>query len=126
MKVPDDKVRLAVVSCLFVIPLDEYEQEEIDSLTKTVTNCKNIAAGETELVLSTIYWVFAKFALGNGEEIESCEMFQEKFGERTINEALYILKKNLLRVVDDEDEDQEKVSLSVSILNFIKCASRQP
>lgn len=75
LKVPDDKVRLAVVSCLFVIPLDEYEQEEIDSLTKTVTNCKNIAAGETELVLSTIYWVFARFALGNGEEIESCELF---------------------------------------------------
>ena len=28
--IPDDGVRLAVVECLFVVPLDEFEQDEIN------------------------------------------------------------------------------------------------
>jgi len=53
--IPDDDVRLAVVECLFVVPLDEFEQDEINSITKVLSLCTNIGAGRTELVLSVIY-----------------------------------------------------------------------
>ena len=29
LAIPDDNVRLACVECLFVVPLDEFDQEEI-------------------------------------------------------------------------------------------------
>ena len=46
-----------------------------------------------------------------------------KFGENTMNEALSILMRNLVRVSDLEDDDKEKYALSLSILNFIKVSS---
>jgi len=50
-------------------------------------------------------------------------MFMRKFGEQTVNEALTILNKNLNRISDHEDEDNEKYVLSLSILNYLKAAS---
>ena len=35
--IPDDDVRLAVVQCLFVVPLDEFEQDEINQITKVLS-----------------------------------------------------------------------------------------
>jgi hypothetical protein len=43
-----------------------------------------------------------------------------------INQSLTILRKNQLREVDDEDEEEEKYTLSLSILNFLKFVSRDP
>jgi hypothetical protein len=40
--------------------------------------------------------------------------------------GLDILRRNLMRVVEDEDEDGEKYALSLSIVNFIKASSRCP
>lgn len=33
LNIPDDNVKLAVVSCLFVVPLDELESDEITQIT---------------------------------------------------------------------------------------------
>jgi len=54
-------VRLAVVRCLYVVPLDEFDADEIEKITSIMTTCNNICAGETELILSTIYWICTKF-----------------------------------------------------------------
>jgi hypothetical protein len=53
--VPDDDVRLAVVQCLYVVALEEFDLEEIGHITKILGECPNIGAGRTELVLSVIY-----------------------------------------------------------------------
>jgi len=45
LAVPDDTVKLAVVSCLFVVPLDELESDEISQITAIMTQCNNIGAG---------------------------------------------------------------------------------
>ena len=65
-----------MVSCLFVVPLDELEPNEIAKITKVMTNCNNIGAGKTELVLSTIYWICGKLVLSDIEEVESSRIFQ--------------------------------------------------
>ena len=32
LNVPDDGVRLAVVKCLFVVPIDQFDSEEINQI----------------------------------------------------------------------------------------------
>ena len=65
LAIPDDDLRLMVVRSLFVVPLDDFSADEIEQITKIMSNCNNIGAGKTELVLSTIYWILTKFVLGN-------------------------------------------------------------
>ena len=128
LEIPNDDVRLAVVKCLFVIPIREFQMSEIAHITKIMSNCNNIGAGKTEHVLSTIYWICTKFVCGDteGEEGSSARIFQEKFGEKTVNEAVNILQRNLIRIVEVEEEDVEKYTLSLSILNFLKASSDKP
>ena len=64
LAVPNDDVKLAVVKCLFVVPLDELDEPEIKQIVAIVGNCNNISSGKTELVLSTVYWICFKLANG--------------------------------------------------------------
>lgn len=45
LKIPDDNVRLAVVECLLVVPLDEFDFGEISIVTNVISTCTNIGAG---------------------------------------------------------------------------------
>ena len=127
LMVPDDGVRLAVVRCLFVVPEDQFDSEELYQICKIMGSCVNIGAGQTELVLSTIYWILTKLVLGDPKESSDnvYKTIQRKFGDQSINEALNILSKNLIRITD-EDEDEEKYALSMSIINFLKASSKAP
>jgi uncharacterized protein Smg (DUF494 family) len=60
LSIPDDNVRLAVVECLLMVPLDEFDLDEIKVITKVVSGCNNIGAGRTEVVVSVIYWILTK------------------------------------------------------------------
>ena len=53
---------------------------------------KNIGAGKTELVLSQIFFMLIKFTIETEED--SGKSFRLKFGEKAINEALDILRRN--------------------------------
>ncbi len=67
--------------------------------------CKNISAGETELILSTFYWIITKFSSLNPDESNSASVFQVKFGEVSVLEALNILDRNLERETEDEEDE---------------------
>lgn len=62
LAIPNDDVKLAVVKCLFVVPLDELDIEEISQIVKIVEDCNDISSGKTELVLSTVYSIKFKLA----------------------------------------------------------------
>ena len=81
----------------------------------------NIGVGNTEIVLSYIFWIITN--LVKDQETTSGHLFRTKFCSEAIEIALNVLQKNQLRVVDDEDEEIEKYTLSVSILNFLKYVS---
>lgn len=49
-----------------------------------------------------------------------------KYGERAIAEALDILTRNLSRNLNEEDEEDEKLALSMSCVHFLKFASASP
>lgn len=128
LNIMDDNVRLAVVQCLFVVKLDDFDSDEISKITRIMSNCNNIGAGKTEMVLSTIYWICTKFVVKPLQEPDidhhSSDIFMMKFGEKSIKDAINILHRNLIRDVQLMEDDEEKYTLSVSILNFIKASSK--
>lgn len=92
LEVPNDDVKLAVVECLNNVPLSEFDTEEIATIIRLLSQCKNIGAGKTELVLAKIFWIITK--LCKDKEEESGKNFRIKFGERAVGEALEILIRN--------------------------------
>ena len=83
LKIPADEVKLAVVNCLFVVPQDELDKNEIEQIINIMSTCNNISAGETELVLSTVYWICNKFVElpDDGTFADSSIIFQKDYGE---------------------------------------------
>jgi hypothetical protein len=43
------------------VPLDELSDQEISGIVRIMSDCNNIGAGSTELVLSTAYWICTNF-----------------------------------------------------------------
>ena len=83
---------------------------------------QNIGAGKTEIVLSYIFWILTKMILDRSSN--AGRVFRSKFGMSAINQSLKIMLKNQLREVEDDDEEIEKYTLALSILNFLKVASK--
>jgi hypothetical protein len=73
--IPDDNVKLAVVQCIFVVPLDEFETDEISQFAKIVSNTHNVGKGKTELVIAFIFWIFCRLVIGDVDTVESCKIF---------------------------------------------------
>jgi hypothetical protein len=72
--------------------LNEFDNEEIANIIRLFGNYKNIGAGQTEVVLSKIFWILTK--LTKEKEAKSGKDFRGKYGEKAINEALDILIRN--------------------------------
>ena len=85
---PDDNVRLAVVKCLYVVPLDQFDEDEIEQIVKTISQCGDISEGQTELVLATVYWICCKLVEKQSQQKESSLIFIERYCQQTINDAL--------------------------------------
>jgi hypothetical protein len=76
---------------------------------------QNIGAGNTEIVLSYIYWILTKLVADS-----KSQTFSKLFGVKAVDQAVLILKKNMEREVDDSNEEEEKYTLSISLVNFLK------
>ena len=58
-------------------------------------------------------------------DVKTSLMFQNVLGKQTLEEVLNVLERNIdiRRVNESDDDDIEKYALSLSIVNFLKCAS---
>lgn len=106
------------------MPLSEFDTEEIATIIRLLGSYKNIGAGKTEYVLAKIFWILMK--LTKDKESDSGKNFRMKFGEKAISEALDILIRNQMRVVEDPEEEMEKLALSISCVHFLKFTSINP
>ena len=52
LDIPNDDVKLAVVSCLNRVPLEDLDTEEIGHVVRTIGTYKNLGVGRTEEVLA--------------------------------------------------------------------------
>jgi len=55
-------------------------------------NCNNIEEGETELIMSRLYWICTKFVKDKNAAEDSSKAFKAHKGEQIVNQALDILK----------------------------------
>ena len=106
------------------MPLSELDIDEIHYLMKAIGESKNIGAGQTELIISTILWIFIK--LIQDKEGASAKNFRNKYGRTAIVNAMDILMRNLRRKINEEAEAEEKLSLSMSCLFFLMTSSSSP
>ena len=123
-EIPDDEVRLALVNCILQVPLSELDIEEINYLMNAIREAKNIGAGKAEEIISTIFLIFIN--LVKDQVNSASKSFRVKYGSSAIEYCLQILLKNQKRLLEEEDEAQEKLMLSVSCLFFLKEASKSP
>ena len=59
-------------------------------------------------------WIITK--LVKDREEESGKNFRLKFGERAVNEVIEIMLKNQARKMEDSEEAEEKLALSISCI----------
>jgi hypothetical protein len=86
LKVPADSVKLCVVRCLFNVDIPHYKPEEASKLVQ-ILEAKNIGAGEMELVLAHVFWIFTRF----------CE---DKKANELLKDALKTANKNALEILE--------------------------
>lgn len=125
LKIPSDDVKLAVVNCLYYVPVAQIDRTEYRELFSQMYKIENIGVGQIELVLSKIFMVFCKI-LGDTSMAakDSVDTFKQDFVEDAISLGLQFLIMNQKRVVTEEDEEGEKTTLSLSIVNFFKYISK--
>ena len=122
--IPDDDVRLTLVNCILQVPLSELEIEEINYLMKAVSESKNIGAGKTEEIISTIFLIFINLVEDQNQLVS--KNFRVKYCKEAISHCLEILLKNQKRRIEDKEEADEKLMLSIACLYFLKAASKSP
>jgi hypothetical protein len=70
LNIDNDGLRIAVVSCLFVIPLDELSLGELSKICTIMSQCSNVGAGQMEIILSIVSWIFYKLTDIDMEDLE--------------------------------------------------------
>lgn len=125
LEIPNDDVRLAVVNCLYYVPIDEIDSLEIGLILDLLElQSQNVGVGKTELVLAVIFNILSNLTSDTQKKnVEVTILFRSKFSQKAISLALDILQSNQARMVDDLEEETEKYTLALSILNFFKFAS---
>jgi len=83
-----------------------------------------VGVGKNEIVMSEVMWLMTKMV--KEREEESGKSFRIKYGERAIEGTLELMGKNVGRRVEGEEEELEKIALSMSCLHFLKFASQAP
>jgi hypothetical protein len=94
------------------VPLSELDIEEINYLMNAIRESKNIGAGKAEEIISTIFLIFINLVKDTVNT--ASKSFRVKYGPSAIEYCLQILYKNQRRIIEEEEEAQEKLMLSVS------------
>lgn len=79
LDIPSDEVKLKVVRCLLVIKNNDWDTDEVGHLVTMLGSYKNLGAGNTEEVLSSIFIMLSKLAKDQTSKIgkEFASLFSE-------------------------------------------------
>lgn len=114
-----DEIKKAVVKCLFYVESSQFEKEDLKNIYSQI-NITNLANGDVEIVISTIFVIltkaFRKFLNDpKGEDKEKINYNKDAFGI-----AYSILKKNAERMsLSDEHSSLMKEVLNISLVVFL-------
>ena len=86
---------------------------------------ENIGVGQIELVLSIIFLMFSKILSESSLEAkESVEIFKTEFIGDAIKLGIKLILMNQRRKVSEHEEEVEKNTLSLAMVNFFKHVSK--
>jgi len=123
LKLNNDNIRLAVMECLNNVPLDQFSTIEVSTMVSLLTSFKNPTSGIIEIVLGKILWLLSKIVLDNTEELG--KEFRKAQARTAITDCLGILAKCDTKMPDDE-EQHNRVFLSISCIYFLQACSKFP
>lgn len=84
-----------------------------------------MGVGRIEIVLSIIFQIMSNIIRDTSTSFqEQVTMFKNLFVEKSIKLAINIMTKNQERICVEEEEELEKTTLSLSILNYFKFISK--
>lgn len=69
LDIPSDEVRMAVVKCLLLTKNEEWNSEELGHLVTMLGSYKNLGAGKTEQVLSSIFIILSKIVADQNSKV---------------------------------------------------------
>jgi hypothetical protein len=124
LSVKDDTVRLAAIRCLNATPLEHFDMDEVQKLLTIMASSVDIAAGETEMILSSGFDLLSRLVLFKGSVAIRNFRLEGGLGEMAIRIAWDILLRNSSRRTSDNPKDDiERFNLSQSIVRFFHACS---
>jgi len=120
LQVPDDTVKLAAVTTLSLVPLDEFSSSEVAAIVKMVADIDDVSAGRTEEIISVLLSILTKLA--KLEDSQGME-FRKRFS-RSVFVVMDILKAMTANDVrSSETNSKEKDILCTACIDFLQAAS---
>ena len=114
-----DEIKKAVVNCLFYVDSSQYEKEDLRNIYSQI-NVTNLANGDIEIVISTIFIILAKAfqKFLNDPKGEDKEKLQ--YNKDVFSIAYSILSKNSERAnLADDSSSILKETLNISLVIFL-------
>lgn len=124
LAVNDDDLRLQVMKCIQTVPESQISPEEMGLIIKRLSATRNIAEGHAEDVLALVVKKLEKLVENEGL---AGKQFNQSYAEVAIAESYEVLYRNAQRATyGQEDEEEQKITLSVAIISFLRTCSRRP
>ena len=74
-------MKLAVVNCLYFVPIEQIDAEEMESLLKSL-GPQNVGTGKTELVLAVIFNILSNIISDNSQKAsDTTNLFKNKYSQ---------------------------------------------
>jgi len=121
LQVPDDDVKLAAVTTLSLVPLEEFDMAEVGRLVKMCAEIEDVTAGRSEDVIAILLNLLTKFALKEDQQ----GMDFRKRHKNAIFVVMDILKAMTANDQrSSENGSEEKARLCDACIAFLQACSQ--
>lgn len=95
LRVPNDDVKIAVVSCLYYVPISQLTRHEFQEMIDILRKIQNVGVGRTEIVLSIMFQIMSNIIRDTSATFqETVKMFKKDFVKPSVDLAINIILKN--------------------------------
>eukprot|EP00300_Choanocystis_sp_HF-7_P018139 c19952_g1_i1.p1 GENE.c19952_g1_i1~~c19952_g1_i1.p1 ORF type:complete len:1707 (+),score=304.72 c19952_g1_i1:244-5364(+) len=120
LEVPDDEVKVAVIRCLQQVPLDNYQENEVNYLIEMLASAENLTVGRIEEIIAGIFNVLGQLT---ADPTHVGERFRRGHAD-IIHVTLSVLMRNASRdVAGQREEAAQKELLNDACISLLMQAS---
>ena len=123
LELNNDRLRLAIMKCLYNVPLNQFSTDEVSKMVSLLTSFRNPTSGIIEIVLGKMILLLSKIVLDNTKSLG--REFRKAQARTAISDCLLILEQCYQELPNDEDQN-DRVYLAISCIYFIQSCSKFP